>query len=108
MSKRELLAAVARHRADAQGKADAAKRQADVEIEAGNAAEQNRVEQENVKVRAEAATLQHEETPASRANGQLRSEAIDLRARAAKATTDAELSEIHQRARQLLEQLRRR
>jgi hypothetical protein len=103
------MKATPRQRAEAQAKAEAARQQAEAELQQENVrlrqSDDARLEQENARVRGDSEALQRGERR-GRGNAEIRAEAAQLRARAARATSEAELSEIQQRAQQLLEQLR--
>jgi len=111
MTKREILATVAKQSAEAKAKAEAAEKEFEAaaasENENFSRSEDARIEKENAQTRAEAPPADPEETPAQREIAQVRAEAVQLRARAAKTTSEAELTEIHRRAQQLLAQLKR-
>jgi hypothetical protein len=110
MTKREVVAMIARNRTEAEARAAVADKEAEAKLRTENEnferSERERIDKENAQTRAEAPGAPPEDA-SSRAAAQVRAEAVQLRARAAKATSDAELAEIHKRAQQLLDQLRR-
>ena len=109
ISKRDMKAASEQQRGQGQAKDAEARRQFEAEVQQENVrfrqSEDARLEQENARVRGELEAVQRGERR-GRGNGQIRAEAAQLRARAARATSEAELSEIQLRAQQLLDQLR--
>ena len=111
VAKREVVATLSRMRAEGQARSAAALRQAEAQHQMESAAfdrgEQARLQQENARARAEFVAVQGGRPPAVRGSEPIRAEAAQLRARAARATSEAEMTAIQLRARQLLDQLGR-